>query len=224
MWLVRLALRRPYSVATFSITMVLFGILSMRSMLTDVLPAIIVDVAHYTERNQIGELHIDRGYVASNDVHALAANKVPILAKPWHPRAGELFAKSDFKLDLGRFTITCPAGQTEKIHLGATAHFPAATCDACPMRARCTTSALGRGRSVSIAADELLQKKLRLAIATPDGRARLRQRVMIEHRLAHHARKQGPRARYIGVRKNVFDARRHAATLNLERLQFAEAA
>jgi len=69
-----------------------------------------------------------------------------------------------------------------------------------------------------------LQKKLRLAIATPEGRARLRQRVMIEHRLAHHARKQGPRARYIGLRKNVFDARRHAATVNLERLQLAEAA
>jgi hypothetical protein len=92
------------------------------------------------------------------------------------------------------------------------------------MRARCTKSALGHGRSVSIAADEPLQHELRLAIATPDGRARLRQRVMIEHRLAHHARKQGRRARYIGVRKNVYDARRHAATINLERLQLAEAA
>ena len=52
----------------------------------------------------------------------------------------------------------------------------------------------------------------------------LRERVAIEHRLAHHARKQGTRARYLGVRKNVFDARRHAANLNLEQLQLAEAA
>src|ERR1700757_3181397 len=44
MWLVRLALRRPYSVATFCITMVLFGVLSMRTMLTDVLPAINIPV------------------------------------------------------------------------------------------------------------------------------------------------------------------------------------
>jgi multidrug efflux pump subunit AcrB len=44
MWLVRIALRRPYSVATFCITMVLLGILSMRSMLTDVLPAIDIPV------------------------------------------------------------------------------------------------------------------------------------------------------------------------------------
>ena len=89
---------------------------------------------------------------------------------------------------------------------------------------RCTVSAKGRGRTISIGADEPLQQKLRAEIATPEGRAHLRKRVMIEHRLAHHARKQGPRARYIGVRKNVFDARRHAATINLERLQLAEAA
>jgi Transposase domain (DUF772)/Transposase DDE domain len=200
------------------------GITPANAPETDALPSIIVDVAHFSERNQIGELHIDRGYVASNDVQALAANDVPIVAKPWHPRTGELFAKSDFEMDLDQLTITCPAGTTEKIRLGSIVHFPAESCDACSMRARCTKSATGHGRSVSIAADEPLQHELRLAIATPDGRARLRRRVMIEHRLAHHARKQGPRARYIGVRKNVFDARRHAATINLERLQLAEAA
>jgi multidrug efflux pump subunit AcrB len=44
MWLVRIALRRPYTVGTFCITMVLLGVLSMRSMLTDVLPAIDIPV------------------------------------------------------------------------------------------------------------------------------------------------------------------------------------
>lgn len=190
---------------------------------TDALPGIVEDLGHYAERNEIGELHIDRGYLASENVAALAAKKVPIIAKPWRSRAGELFAKSDFKLDLARLTITCPAGHTEKIRLGTVAQFPAATCDPCPLRAQCTDGALGRGRTVAIAEDERLQKKLRLAIATPCGRARLRERVTIEHRLAHHARKQGTRARYIGIRKNVFDARRHAATLNLEQLQLAAA-
>lgn len=190
----------------------------------DALPAILEDLAHYTDRNEVGELNIDRGYLASEHVQALHAEKTPIIAKPWRSRAGDLFAKSEFKLDLGRFTITCPAGHTEKIRLGATTHFPAETCDSCPMRARCTDSAPGRGRSVTIAEDERLQKKLRLAIATPEGRAQLRERVAIEHRLAHHARKQGTRARYLGLRKNVFDARRHAATVNLEQLQRAEAA
>jgi len=35
------------------------------------------------------------------------------------------------------------------------------------------------GRSVSIAADERFQTKLRFAIATPDGRQRVRERVAI---------------------------------------------
>jgi multidrug efflux pump subunit AcrB len=43
-WLVRLALRRPYSVATFCIAVVLMGVLSLRGMLTDVLPAIDIPV------------------------------------------------------------------------------------------------------------------------------------------------------------------------------------
>ena len=190
----------------------------------DALPAIVADLAHYAERNEIGELHIDRGYLASDSVQELHANKIRIVSKPWRPRPGELFAKREFKLDLGRRTITCPAGHVEKIQLGSVTHFPAEICDACPLRAQCTDAAPGRGRSITITDDEPLQKKLRLAIATPIGRERLRERVMIEHRLAHHARKQGDRARYLGLRNNVFDARRHAATVNLERLQFAEAA
>lgn len=188
------------------------------------LPGIIEDLARYSKRNEIGELHIDRGYLASESVRELAGNKIPIISKPWRPPPGDLFAKSAFKLDLGRLTITCPAGKTEQIQFGTVTQFPAAACDPCPLRARCTDAAPGRGRTVTIAQDERLQKKLRLAIATPIGRERLRERTMIEHRLAHHARKQGHRARYLGIRNNVFDARRHAATINLEQLQLAEAA
>jgi hypothetical protein len=72
------------------------------------------------------------------------------------------------------------------------------------------------GRTVSIAHDERLQHRLRKLIATPKGRERLRERVAVEHRLAHLGRKQGRRARYLGVRKNLFDVRRAAAVVNLE--------
>jgi multidrug efflux pump subunit AcrB len=44
MWLVRLALRRPYTVATLCIGAVLMGLLSLRGMLTDVLPSIDIPV------------------------------------------------------------------------------------------------------------------------------------------------------------------------------------
>ena len=50
---------------------------------------------------------------------------------------------------------------------------------------------------------------------TPQGRAKLRERVAVEHALAHVGRWQGRRARYGGVRKHVFDLRRCAVVHNL---------
>jgi hypothetical protein len=77
----------------------------------------------------------------------------------------------------------------------------------------------GSGRTVTIAPDERLQQRLRKYLATPNGRARLRERVAVEHKLAHLVRRQGRRARYRGVRKNLFDLRRASAIQNLEAIQ-----
>ena len=113
-------------------------------------------------------------------------------------------------------TITCPAGQRESFTLGDLVELNPKACDGCPLRAQCMSAALGRGRTVQIAEDEQLQHRLRKLIATSKGRERLRERVKVEHALAHLTRKQGRRARYLGTRKNVFDLRRHAAVVNLE--------
>jgi hypothetical protein len=90
---------------------------------------------------------------------------------------------------------------------------PAQACAACPLRSQCTTSTWGR--SVQIHPDERLLAELRAAQQTPPGRARLRQRVKVEHTLAHVGRWQGRRARYLGRRKNRFDLRRIAVVHNL---------
>ncbi len=92
-------------------------------------------------------------------------------------------------------------------------------CDHCELRARCTGAAPGAGRTVLIAEDERLQQRLRKRIATHRGRQQLRERVDIEHRLAHISQRQGNRARYRGVRKNVYDLRRAATIQNLESIQ-----
>ncbi|MBI5505073.1 MAG: hypothetical protein HY899_09730 [Deltaproteobacteria bacterium] len=55
--------------------------------------------------------------------------------------------------------------------------------------------------------------------ATRSGRERLRRRTGVEHRLAHVSRRQGNRARYLGVRENLFDLRREVAIQNLETIQ-----
>jgi hypothetical protein len=53
------------------------------------------------------------------------------------------------------------------------------------------------------------------ASRTPDGRAKLRERVAAEHALAHVGHWPGRRARYTGTRKNLFDLRRIAVVHNL---------
>jgi hypothetical protein len=174
------------------------------------------------ERQELGpiaELYIDRGYLSSPVVPAVLRAGGAVICRPWGLAQGEVFSKQDFKLNLREKTITCPGGHAEAFRLGTVVEFPAAECDRCPLRAQCTTAALGRGRTVSIAEDEPFQRHLRQRAATRAGRAQLRQRVEVEHRLAHLGARQGRRARYKGVRKNLFDVRRTAAVLNLQTMQ-----
>jgi hypothetical protein len=58
---------------------------------------------------------------------------------------------------------------------------------------------------------------------TVQGRAQLRERVAVEHTLAHVGRWQGRRARYRGLRKNLFDLRRCAVVHNLHVLARSQA-
>ena len=169
---------------------------------------------------QIESLYIDRGYITSPVVNQVLDRKGTIVCRPWSAsHNGELFSKSDFKLDMRSKTITCPAGQTKPIELGKSVDFDAAVCDECCLRSQCTIAKPGRGRSVHIAKDERLQHHLRKKLASSRGRAELRARVPVEHKLAHICHRQGRRARYRGVRKNLFDVRRAASIQNMETIQ-----
>jgi hypothetical protein len=72
-----------------------------------------------------------------------------------------------------------------------------------------------RGRSVHIHPDERLLAELRERQHTSLGRAKLRERIAVEHTLAHVGHWHGRRARYYGLRKNRFDLRRCAVVNNL---------
>jgi len=167
---------------------------------------------------RVTELHIDRAYVNSPVVDDVLRTGGQVFAKPWglRARSPDLFSKRDFKIDLRAKTITCPAGQVEDFEPGDTVEFDPEVCGACPLRSNCTQAASGRGRTVSIAEDEAQQRKFRMLQESPSGRAALRERTAVEHALAHVAARKGPNARYIGVRKNLFDLRRAAAIQNLE--------
>ena len=161
----------------------------------------------------LAELHIDRAYLSSS----LVRDRGPDLAvycKAWRVRnAGGRFAKDQFTLDFAAGQLTCPAGVAMPFEPGKTVRFPKGTCAACPLRARCTTSS--NGRSVAIHPDEALLAELRHRQQDPAGRAKLRERVAVEHALAHVGHWQGRRARYLGTRKNLFDLRRVAVVHNL---------
>lgn len=187
-------------------------------------PRLQEDLAH--QHVAIEKLYIDRGYINSTLVDEVQTRGGDILCKPWRVRNihPDLFTKTDFTLNLRDQTITCPAGQVERFEPGHVVAFDPDACGPCPLRSQCTRSASGKGRTISIAEDERLQKRLRGLQASAAGRRQLRARVGVEHRLAHIAARQGPRARYVGVRKNVFDLRRAAAIQNLETIHRRQSA
>lgn len=172
--------------------------------------SLMTDLAH--QEVELTELAIDRAYLASTLVRDRSEN-LTILCKAWPVRNGDRYTKASFTLDFDRGQIRCPNQVTIAFQPGQVVHFPEEKCAICPLRARCTTSA--HGRSVSIHRDEALLVELRQRQQTAAGRAKLRERVAVEHTLAHIQQWQGDRARYRGIRKNLFDARRGAVVENL---------
>lgn len=182
-------------------------------------PGLQADMEH--QRISIGELHIDRAYVNSDLADNVEAGGGKVVSKPWAIRSVQpgMFSKNDFKINLRDNTVTCPAGLVEDFDPPEVVEFPADYCGSCPLRGSCTLSSSGRGRTVNINADEKRQKRFRKLQKTKRGRQELRTRVGVEHGLAHIAARKGPRARYLGTRKNLFDLRRAAAIQNLETIQ-----
>lgn len=164
------------------------------------------------QKVQIKELHIDRAYLSSHLVRE-RDDDLEVYCKAWPVRESQHFSKQAFTLDWERQTIRCPDAQEMPFVPGGVVHFPKEICAKCPLKEQCTTSA--KGRSVSIHPDEALMIELRERQQTTQGRVQLRERVAVEHTLAQMGQWQGRRARYRGVRKNLFDLRRCAVVHNL---------
>lgn len=164
------------------------------------------------QKVSLKELHIDRAYLSSHLVRE-RSDDLEVYCKAWPVRINKRFSKQAFVLDWEQQRIRCPAEQEMPFVPGGVVHFPKETCAQCPLQTQCTTSA--KGRSISIHPDEALLIELRQRQQTPQGRAQLRERVAVEHTLAHVGRWQGRRARYRGECKNLFDLRRCAAVHNL---------
>ena len=189
------------------------GITAANQPEASVTDAIAADLA--AQGATLSELHIDRAYLSS----ILVKQRPPelmIYCKAWPVQPSDCFTKEAFTLDWERGQMRCPNGIDMPFTPGDTVHFPAKQCQVCPLHAQCTPSS--RGRSVSVHEDEVLLAELRQRQLTAAGRAKLRERVDVEHSLAHIGFWQGWRARYRGIRKNLFDLRRCAVINNLHEL------
>jgi hypothetical protein len=136
-----------------------------------------------------------------------------MFCQAWPVRPGPYVPQTACQLDGERHALRCPGGETVPFPVGGVVMFPAATCGPGAVRERCPARA--SGRRVSMHPDEALVQEVRERQQTPQGRAQLRERVAVEHALAHVGHGPGRRARYRGVRKHVFALRRCAVVHNL---------
>jgi Transposase DDE domain len=136
------------------------------------------------------------------------------------------FTKDQFRIDLDRGTVTCPARRTAPIvynanprhrHHGQASFGPA--CASCPLRGRCTSAAAGRTVTITAYEHELAAARARQA--DPDRAADYRStRPKVERKLAHLVRRRhgGRRVRVRGLARVAADFTLLAAAVNLARL------
>ncbi len=159
-------------------------------------------------------LDIDRGYLPSPAVEQKHRDGALINSRAWQVnKHSGLYTKQDFRIDLRRHRVVCPAGKSAQIFPSGAAWFSAADCERCPQKSRCTKA---ERRTIQIHRQEDLLIQLRRRSSSRPGRAELRKRVAVEHRLARVGAIQGDRARYRGARKNELDLNRAAAIANLQ--------
>lgn len=130
-----------------------------------------------------------------------------------------LFPKSAFVLDLENHTVTCPRGHTTDRIIqtnpdGRTFSF-GAICADCTLRACCTRNA--KGRTIRVHPQEARRMASREYQKTPEGRGILRERVVIEHRLARLGQLGIGQARYRGRIMTRFQLMMAATIANLRR-------
>jgi Transposase DDE domain len=181
-----------------------------------------LELVHQTERvmeAKVEETVGDCAYGGGPTRRAFAEEERVLTAKVPVSSNGDCFPKSEFVIDLEKGEVRCPAGQTTREYhgrgkgRGGRFVFAAATCAACPLRSRCIR---GQGpRTVTIQAEEGLQQQARVHNQTAAGRKSLRERVVVEHRIARLVQLGIRKSRYVGRKKTCLQVVMAAVVANL---------
>src|SRR5215207_2897512 len=136
------------------------------------------------------------------------------------------FTKDQFRIDLDRGTVTCPAKRTAPIvynadprhrHHGQASFGPA--CTSCSLRGQCTSAQAGRTVTITAYEHELAAARARQADPVRAAVSRAT-RPKVERKLAHLVRRRhgGRRVRVRGLARVAADFSLLAAAVNLARL------
>jgi hypothetical protein len=181
-----------------------------------------LDLVHQSERvmeAEVEETVGDCAYGGGPTRRACAEEERVLTAKVPASSNGACFPKREFAIDLEKQEVRCPAGQTTNDYRSAGEDrggrfvFAAATCQACSLRSQCVR---GKGpRTLTIQAEEDLQQRARVHNQTAAGRQSLRQRVVVEHRIARLVQLGIRQSRYVGRTKTRLQVVMAAVVANL---------
>jgi len=180
----------------------------------------LVEQAEENTKASVTEVIGDCAYGSGETRQQFAeAGRVLIARVPKEPGRG-LYPKSAFEIDLEKMRVTCPGGHTVShfvtCHDGGREFRFGRLCRDCPLQSHCTQSR--GGRTIRLHPQEALLRSAREYQATLEGRERLRERVVVEHRLARLGQLGIGKARYIGKKKIEFQLLISAAVANFRRV------
>ena len=161
----------------------------------------------------------DCAYGGGPTRRAFAAEDRTLTAKVPACHNRDCFSKSEFAIDLEQMEVRCPAGQSTRNYRsggegrGGQFVFAKSTCQACPLRSQCVR---GQGpRRISIQAEERLQQQARAHNQSEAGRQSLRERVVVEHRIARLVGLGIRKSRYFGRKKTRWQVVMAAVVANV---------
>jgi hypothetical protein len=152
----------------------------------------------------VAESQGDCAYGGATTRQAFAAAGRELVAKvPQEASNGGRFPKRAFVLNMVKETVTCPAGHTTREFTregdGGKVFRFGAVCSGCPLRTQCTEAKEGRTVRMHPMEEEL--QTARAYQQSAAGQRHLRERVVVEHRLARLGQLGMGQARYVGRAK-----------------------
>lgn len=166
---------------------------------------------------EVDEVLGDSAYGTARAVEQARESGVEIHSKmPSAPKGR--FGPGDFEVSQDRLTARCPAG-----HESSTRHrskedylhqWNAGLCAGCPLREQCTKSKQKR-RTLRVAPNFHDRRAREVYARSPEGKLRLRLRVVVEHAIGRLKRLGAGRARYFGRLKTRYQWLMTAAVANL---------